>query len=225
MERDSPAPSADASSQNLFCYVCRLQMAQCKCAPKRQPGEDMQLVVPAASFPPETAGVVDNIHFWADELIPSHVLAGRWNSRAFASDFIAKVGIIQHMDTASSKVAALFSRYSMSNDFSSMAPKLNNMWTVEQLRRIGSEALDSFFSGRWWELSAIHIVVIMNTFETSKLDPKLPQNKDLTLVAQAIQGIMGSIVSTSNRPGFTIVAPSCSARMKKMAVFEPIMSF
>ncbi|KAJ3117185.1 low-affinity phosphate transporter [Physocladia obscura] len=209
----------------LYCYRCSDHMSTCKCAGRKGKtrGEDMQLMIDETQLPGPELPAVANASAWA-ELVATHILAGKFRASAFVRDMASR-GLFDALSSERGRIRRLWNTYKATPAFAGVAPRLNNLWTVQQMTAMGDEALESLFAGRWWELQSVSIVFIMNAFETSAIDPKAPENQKLGLICDAIKAIVAVIVQTSKLPGFTIVAPSSTSRMKKLTVFVPIMDF
>ncbi|KAJ3072316.1 hypothetical protein HDU98_003825 [Podochytrium sp. JEL0797] len=206
----------EAIANQLYCYACSLSITTCKC-PSSKKGQNMQFMLAESLLPPSDASVLTNLNVWAS-LVSVHILASRFQAKAFLQEYTnpAKKDLLTRLSRAQPRVLELWNTYKNAPIFNDLPSKFNNLWTLEQLQSVGDEAVDSFFTGRWWELHAIGIVFLMNAFETSKMDPKAKENEDLVVIAEVIQAVTAVIVQTCEKPGFTIVAPSSSARMKGM---------
>ncbi|KAJ3029545.1 UNVERIFIED_CONTAM: hypothetical protein HDU68_011845 [Siphonaria sp. JEL0065] len=219
----------DVIASQLFCYRCSLAMATCKCPGiDAKSGEDMQFMIQESLLPQplDSATPRENIDAWAS-LVSVHIRASRFQAKAFVAQFVdpAQKDLLNHMQSNRKRVETMWKVYRNSPSFSALPARFNHLWSLDQLRKVGDELVESFFTGRWWELNAIGIVFLMNSFETSKMDPKAPESNGLVVIAECIQAITAVIVQNSKKPGYTIVAPSSTQRMKAMTIFQPIMDF
>ncbi|KAJ3076207.1 hypothetical protein HDU98_005091 [Podochytrium sp. JEL0797] len=196
----------------------------CAC-PQKGHGEDVQFYLQTADLPPRDAPAPAQAALWSRLLtIHPRAIAAHINATQFLSDFTAR-GLFTSMPATHPKVLSMWTAYRASPDFAALRPKMNDLWSIAQMQRIGDEAVASFFSGRWWELTVIGCAFFVNAFGASSLDPEASENAELKVVADAVQVISAMLGVVSEKPGFTLISPGGGEQMKGLAVFEPLLDF
>eukprot|EP00899_Mesostigma_viride_P019204 jgi/Mesvir1/27285/Mv07118-RA.1 len=204
-------------ARQLTCFGCGKHFIVCGCEGLDH-GEDMQYCLPQPD-----GTLRENIDFWSS-LVVRHPASQTFDAERLVADLWAK-GLPRALQTGRAKFDPLWRTYRASSDLASIVGKLQNLWTLEQLQRVGDEAVGSFFTGRWVELTTLGITLFMNTLGKSPLDPKDPANADLWTLVEAIKFVNVVIEMISSKHGYTLVARSSHPRTKAMAIFEPLLVF
>ncbi|KAI9330883.1 hypothetical protein BDR26DRAFT_871086 [Obelidium mucronatum] len=209
------------------CFGCGQQLLSCPCSGK-QHGEDVQFYMQTQDLPPRDTSPKDHVDAWVT-LVESHprTRIATIEAKQFVADFFVQRQLLQIMVTSGrgKVVDQLWTPYKASSKFRDLKPKLNDIWTLDQMKNIGDETIDSFFAGRWYEMTVLGCAFFVNAFGASDLDPHSVENRELKVVADAVQVISAITGVISSKPGYTLIAPGGNEYMKQLAVFQPLIDF
>lgn len=93
-------------------------------------------------------------------------------------------------------------------------------YSREQLERVGRETIDSFFSGRWYELCHLSIGLVMCSLVNAGPDADHPASAPLRRITDVIQFVESISMMVSKELMFTFVAPEVILAMSNLALFK-----
>ncbi|KAI9365417.1 hypothetical protein DFJ73DRAFT_807674 [Zopfochytrium polystomum] len=183
---------------------------------------DLQyLLDPAAALPPN-APIHDQILFWS-RVLHDHPACSTYNLPGIASNLLARSipRLLQY-----NRIRLLdFLNYF----FAAVPPEaltdrtLGGVWSLADLRQIGNDAVDSFCSGRWLELTLVAVDLIMEALDfcgirASSEEPLV----EMVEIVRALGLCYQLLQAGSSLPGFTFVEPASLRWVDRLAVFRPL---
>lgn len=208
-------------AQRIQCFSCGEFFLGCECK-TRFDGENRQYMLDDDDLPPLDSPFDTNFQFWM-RLVK---LGGRTSVvdvDLFYTDQ-QKVGLFDLLKNADLKYRfyVIWDAYSQSEHFIRVVAPNFQLLGLEKLKRVGKEALDSYFSGRWWELSIFSIALVMNSLEVCGPDPRAPETRPMRFLADALQFVELVITQVSQHQVFTLVASERVTTMKNLAAYTRV---
>lgn len=208
---------------SLQCFLCGAKELDCLCPERKSSGAKglfLQWIFPEHLL--IQTNVIEHINLWK-------TLTVMHKGMHFAADKCVKdlleSGILVAMKETEEQLCEIWKDYEANPFLNEIYKALGHKWTVDQLKRIGKEAIDSFYQGRWYEISSLGVTLIQNALGESGLDEHDPKNKKLVQINDCLYFIdISRKVIGEDEVAFTLLAPESTKRMRNFALFEPIFS-
>ncbi|KAI9365434.1 hypothetical protein DFJ73DRAFT_807727 [Zopfochytrium polystomum] len=207
----------------LACFNCGQRILPCPCRGLDY-GEDLQFYAP-----PETHSTAERLVLWAD-MIEAHPRMQLPLFREAVNDTVAFVhehvgSLIEALPAMRPKIQRAWRAFTRDRDQLVLLRRQHmDVWSVPLLKTIGDEAIDSFFTGRWYEMTAIGCLILALVMESSGIVPET-SGPQMIEVGSSFAWVSDRLNDISRKNGFTLMAPSSSLRLKQMAVFKPLLKF
>ncbi|KAJ1555413.1 hypothetical protein HK405_001967 [Cladochytrium tenue] len=216
---------------NMQCYNCGTWFMMCPCEGLGN-GEDLQFVLREADLPPppatspagpaSAAGVQRHMEFWG-ELTGIHPRGNRMDAAQFVADAVRR-GLVQAMASHRALMERVWADFKADkSQIKEVKRRWKNVWSVPQLKAVGDEVMDSYFTGRWYELHIFGMTLLVQALNFSELQPE--SQPELRMMAESIAFVSEVVKNISVKPGFTLVAPASYPRLRHMTVFTPLLEF
>ncbi|KAI8836031.1 hypothetical protein BJ741DRAFT_606594 [Chytriomyces cf. hyalinus JEL632] len=181
-------------------------------------GVSTQFVLSKKNTPLDSAVSVQ-LDMWAD-LVSDSILA---DSDAFdAAAFVAECmrrGIIDALKVSKKRVLNLWAQCKSSAAFNRIVVRLGHKWTAVEMKAIGDGAIDSFFAGRWHEMSPTGIAFLISIFDI--LHELGITEPFLVLAAEAAEVVKDVLDLLAQEPLDPKNPTQLSHRLKRTAAFFP----
>eukprot|EP01031_Cornospumella_fuschlensis_P031562 gene31562-38147_t len=217
---DLPPPLIDPELiKRVQCFACGEIGESCKCI-GQPPGANRQFLLNDDDLPARVASVDDHVEFWC-YLLPHGPISAQFNAQLFYHQELVENGVLELIKNTQIQqdIRSWINAYIDSEHFNTVvAPSFRNLG-LDKLKRVPVEALDSFFSGRWYELCPLHIDLIMNAVNLQGPNPKDPSSEKYVKVIGSLQAISMVLGWISRNPAFSLCASERLTFMRQMAVY------
>ncbi|KAI9346587.1 hypothetical protein BDR26DRAFT_112817 [Obelidium mucronatum] len=176
---------------------------------------DLQLLVSQRSLAAD-GGVEAGLRLWAN--LVADVVGGtqQFDAHGFVGECVG-AGLLDALAVARKPVARLWTACKASAAFGRVALRLGHKFTVQQMHRIGDDAVAAFFAGRWLEVTPVSASLLVAMFDL--LDP---DSGYLRLAAEAAE-VLGEVLELVNEQPLSVAdPPKLAHRLKRTAAFFPV---
>lgn len=213
----------DAKRRQVQCFHCGEFYLVCQCKNKPH-GDGYQFMFNDDDLPPTIASIEENIQFWG-VVVKSGELTQKFNFDLFYREqYLNRDGPRLIRDTTlQQQFYQTWESYTKTSHFNDVLAKAFPLITIDQLKKTGVEAWDSFFSGRWWEICRFSVMFVLNSLEVCGPNPRDPSTANMKVIADLMQ--MVEVVLKLGCPGsnnYSIIAPDRSTAMSKLALYQRV---
>lgn len=220
-------PNPEAIDVNLLralqCFTCGQFFMACACTGEEH-GGNYQFMVDDADLPARDGAILDNVKFWG-KLVKHGILTMKFNFDKFFDDMFIRNRTLLDLMTDAQIQAQMRGFWAAAVDdatvYSRILTGFPSLQNRTRLKAVGTECLDSFFSGRWHEMCQMQIELIYTAIVTQGPDPYAPSSarlKQLTDAFGTVEMILGWV---SKHPMYTLVATDRLTHMTRMETYQP----
>jgi hypothetical protein len=208
-------------SQKIQCFRCRKHIATdgCQCSPTEPAGRNYQFMLEDQDLPAISASLHTHILFWV-RLVSLGPLTKQFDVKSFYEDQMTG-GLFDLFDEEDITNAfySFWEAYTESQHFHEVIMRTFSKMTPENLKLVGKQGLDSYFSGRWYELCQFSISLIMNALNVCGPDPRAPTSARLGPVVQGLMLNEAVLKSVSAELCYALIDEQRSSRMSSLAAY------
>ncbi|KAI8621370.1 hypothetical protein BC830DRAFT_1163819 [Chytriomyces sp. MP71] len=181
-------------------------------------GADTQFVLSKKNTPTDQ-GVKVQMDMWADLVSDSLGDKAAFDSAEFVEECDRR-GIVDALKISKKRVVALWGQCKSSAAFNRIVLRLGHKWTAVEMKAIGDSAIESFFSGRWYEVSPIGMDLLLAVFI---IMDEIGQNSAyMKLAAEAAEVVKDVLDLVADEPLLVANPPQLSHRLMRTAAFFPV---
>jgi hypothetical protein len=208
-------------AHRIQCFTCGEFFMACTCQ-NQQEGENHQYMLNDEDMPPATTSFETNLKFWM-RLVKLGQLTAKVNVDLFYQDQVNH-GFFNLIHNADLKYQfyVVWDAYCQSEHFLTVVVPTFQVLGLEKLKRVGKEALDSYFSGRWWELSSFCVALVMNSLEICGPNPNAPTTMPMRMLADALQFVELVLKQVSKHQSYSLIASEKVSSMQVLAAFTRV---